>query len=685
MRFIKLQSIALDEDRRPLLGYLAAGVICALGLAVVAAITPYLPHRFTPARYIPIHTVLEFISIVVSFAVFATGWYGYRQTKNPQDLLVAVAFMMVGTIDFVHTLSYKGMPNFLGTNTVGKAAAYWLAARLVGAVALLAVAFVNPAYKGRWSKRGFLLPVAAVVSLGLIGIVSVYGKAASDLMYYEGNLTPLKIALEYTVVGLHIAAFWAFGRSNAWRPESVHLLRAALIFAIGSEVCFTLYRSAYDAYNLLGHIYKVAAYYLVLDALFVSSLRRPYQELSRTKKQLQDSFARIGEALASSLNKEPTLSLIVSLARQMFDADGAAIGELGRGGIIDISTFDGINPGRMRTPVYGTITEEALATGEPVLVGDIRTYPNVRPELLQLGIRSLLSAPIQRGGSSVGAIYVVSKMAGRFTKADADTLTAFARHAAIAIANAEHYEKEHHIAESLQEVIFPPSGLEFGEFSIAGKYQSAWNEARVGGDFYDYFDLGNGRLGIAIGDVSGKGLDAAVHTAIVKYSYQAYVREGFGPAESLRRIDEAFGKHKMRSSISDHVFITQFCGILDTKTGRFTYSNAGHEPPVQMTEAGETRILSVTGPIIGIEGGETISEEDTTLEPGDILVLHTDGITEARANGVLFGQDGLINAMRSCRGCSAKEIAERIYEQAMAHANGQIQDDIALVVIRRSG
>jgi len=681
---MRLLPVKLSFGRRVTLGYFLAAAISLLGLAAVAAIQPYVP-RVLPARvYVPVHTVLEFASIVVSFAVFVVGWYGYQQTRNRQDLFIASAFLAVGAIDFVHALSYKGMPDFLGANTVGKAAAYWLAARFVAAAALLSAAFISPSGGARWIRPRLVLPVAVVLCAGLIGGITIYGRPVSALMFDARGLTPLKNSLEWLVVALQAAAFYAFGRPGWWQSDSIRRLRIALIVGTASEICFTLYYSPYDPYNVLGHIYKLGTYYLVLQALFVSSLRRPYLELSHTKEQLQKSFSRIGEALASGLRKDSTLTLIASFARQMFEADMAAISEIRPGDIVEVGTFDGLDPGVFRVPLPESLAAETFISGRPLLIDDIRTHPRARPEFLKLGLRSFMSAPVIREGRPAGAVYVASLERARFTTQEAEVLTAFARHAAIAIANAEHYEREHHIADALQEVIFPPPTMKLGEYELAGRYQPAWEEARVGGDFYDYFDLGDGRIGIAIGDVSGKGLAAAVHTAIVKYSYQAYLREGVSPAQALQRIGEAFQERARRDGSQEGVFITLFSAVLDSRTGRLLYCNAGHELPIKLSGDGETTMLDSTAPVLGFDLAVPFEESETTIGPGDALVLYTDGITEARVGDDLFGSDSLVAAVRTCSQCSPEQIAGRVYEQAREHARGVVQDDVALIVVRRA-
>lgn len=663
--------------------YILAVVVCLLGISAILSIEQFFDHNIPIRIYLPIHTVLEFTSIVVSFAVFAIGWYGYRQTKNYQDLFIAAAFLSIGIIDLVHTLSYKGMPNFLGVNTTGLAAAYWLSARFVGAIALLGVVAIRP--NAKWGSPAVLIMATLAFTFALIGIISAYGPTVSTLMYTPGiGLTLFKKVLEYVVMALYLAAFWLFGRARGWDKDSAHLLRLALLVSVASEICFTQYATPYDAHNLLGHIYKAVAYYFVLQALFVSSLSRPYEALERANNQLQGAFSRIGEALASELQKEPMLKLIASLSRQMLGGDIAAIGEIGHGGNIEIDVFDGIESKPILIPLKGSIIGESLALGRPIIIDDLQTHPKARPEVLSLGVRSFVSTPIVRDGRPAGALYVWSTKPGRFTEDDADILTAFAGHAAIAIGNAEHYEREHHIADALQQAIFPPEDAVYGDFEIAGKYEPAWEEARVGGDFYDYFDLGNGKLGIALGDVSGKGLDAAVHTAIVKYSLLAYLREGFTVSGALARLDESFKDRVAAQIVPSNIFITIFCAVLDLNTGQLTYANAGHEPPMKLSKDGTVDSLEPTGPILGLGVGLPFDEAEVNLAPGDALVVYTDGITESRSAGVLFGWNRLSDVVRGCSSCSSREIADAVYTSAKDYADGLLRDDVALIVIRRA-
>ncbi|MEN6371921.1 MAG: MASE3 domain-containing protein [Armatimonadota bacterium] len=685
MHVVKVQNV--NVVRRARFSHLIAAGICVLGVITALLIRTYSKGAMSPFWYIPIHTIIEFTSIVVSIAVFVVGWYGYQQNHNRRDLFIANAFLVIGILDFMHTLSFKGMPDFIGANTVGKAAAYWILARIISAFTLLGTAFISPDTKSRWLKPGILGSASIVLIAAVITIFHTYSKEVSELIYITGSgITLFKIMLDYLVIGVYLIAYWALGRNSESLIDSGAILRTAIIFAIGSELCFMLYQSPYDTHNLIGNIAKAVANYFVLQALFVSSLRRPYAELSLANKRLQESFTSIGEALGSGLQKESTLRQIVVLTCKMFNADSSAIGEVKPDGTIEIATFEGLGDSHpFGISIHESLAGEVFATIKPKVISDLATESKHRhSEFAKRGMRSIMWAPIVSEGRSVGAIYVGSSEVGKFTDGDADMLTAFARHAAIALANSEHYEHEHRIAENLQRVLFPPKDFEYGSIKIAGKYEPAWDEAQVGGDFYDYFDLGDGRIAIVLGDVSGKGLDAAVYTAIVKYSFQAYTREGLTQAESLKRMSDSMYERAERNEMPDNIFVTMFCGILDTETGRLVYSNAGHEPAIRVSSAGKVTMLEPTGPVIGVIKDAKYIEDEITLDTDDIFVLYTDGITEARSEGNMFGQEGLIESIKECAKGSPQEIAQHIHERASLQAKGIVQDDVAIVVIRRS-
>ena len=238
--------------------------------------------------------------------------------------------------------------------------------------------------------------------------------------------------------------------------------------------------------------------------------------------------------------------------------------------------------------------------------------------------------------------------------------------------------REHHISEMLQQTLIPsviPYVLK--GISIAARYQSALQEAQVGGDFYDIFELGDNKLGVLIGDVAGKGLQAAIRVAAVRYSIRSYAYLDSRPGRVMTLANEA-----LRQGNSDtESMLTAFFAIIDTADSTMTYANAGHEPPVVYNSPEDVEELVVTGPMLGILQDAVYSEETCRLNGGDTVVMFTDGITEARHGTILFEKSGVIEHLKKATNADPEEIAEALLNAATVYAGGSLQDDAAIVVL----
>ena len=245
------------------------------------------------------------------------------------------------------------------------------------------------------------------------------------------------------------------------------------------------------------------------------------------------------------------------------------------------------------------------------------------------------------------------------------------------------YDREKKIAGTLQQSLLPdmPDGpVDVVEF--AEKYQAALNESYIGGDFFDLFPLGEHRRGVVMADVSGKGLKAAVQTAMLKYTLRGFALETPGePSRVLARVNDV-----LCSPMSSHDgFVTLFYAVLDTRTGEIIFANAGHEPPlVREADGGAVRAFpSCDGLALGAMNGIVYEECREALAPGDLLLLYTDGLTEARADdGSFLGLDGL-TALMPRADVSADECVRTIYAGVSAFAGDVRRDDVAMLVLRR--
>lgn len=242
------------------------------------------------------------------------------------------------------------------------------------------------------------------------------------------------------------------------------------------------------------------------------------------------------------------------------------------------------------------------------------------------------------------------------------------------------YNREHHIAQMLQQALIPPViPTEIGNFRIGVRYQSALKEAEIGGDFYDVFDLGDGKVGVLIGDVTGKGLAAAIRVAEARYSLRSYAYIDPQPSKVLELTNKALCKDDEDESN----ILTAFFAVIDTSTCQITYTSAGHEPPVVCHASGHIEELLHGGIPLGISETATFTEGSIKLLPGDAVIMVTDGITEARTPGlVLFEKKGMIEHLMNDKSTSPDDIACELLDAATAHANGKLQDDAAIVVVK---
>jgi PAS domain S-box-containing protein len=243
----------------------------------------------------------------------------------------------------------------------------------------------------------------------------------------------------------------------------------------------------------------------------------------------------------------------------------------------------------------------------------------------------------------------------------------------------ELFEREHRIAEVLQKATLPPDvPSEIVGYHFAVKYRPALSEAEIGGDFYDLFDLGDGRFAFLIGDVVGKGLKAAIRVAEARHTLRSYAYIDPRPSSVISLSNDAL----CREAHDDPRMLTVCYAVVDPASNRLTYSVAGHDPPIVCNSSGLCLELESHGLPMGIVPKIEYGESSYTLDLGDMVVLITDGITEARKrDNVFFGRKGLIDYVAKNPNLSIDEIATGIMDAATAHASGRLQDDAAVVVL----
>ena len=360
--------------------------------------------------------------------------------------------------------------------------------------------------------------------------------------------------------------------------------------------------------------------------------------------------------------------------------------------------------GRRQQPLSGTsfatsrkIPEEVFRTGEPKILADLLDgdLANVHVGTVALGIRNVQCVPLKlvryvdkAEASSeerrIGVLYLDSREKGSFLSSSTrGALETLATEAAVAIENARLYretmekakmEQEMRIAAEIQQALLPKTGRTGAFFRAAAASLPCRS---IGGDFYDYVDLPDGSFGFALGDVAGKGPPAALLSAMMQGMFAAQAAASDTPSQTIARVNLALYKRGIESR-----FVTLMYGSI-TSDGRLTYCNAGHNPPLVVGASGVRR-LEVGGPIVGLFEHATYQEETVVLNPGEWLIVFSDGVSEAlSADGEEFGDDRIISTVTGQTGTDPHGMLKAVFADVRAFTKGAAQsDDITALVLR---
>jgi PAS domain S-box-containing protein len=297
-----------------------------------------------------------------------------------------------------------------------------------------------------------------------------------------------------------------------------------------------------------------------------------------------------------------------------------------------------------------------------------------------LGTARSVIVPLRARGRAHGVLAAgFDDLAGG---ADDDALALFedlARRAALALDNARLYEERDHVARTLQRSLLPGALPDVPGVELAGRYVAAGEGNEVGGDFYDCFDTGGGDWALVIGDVCGKGAEAATLTALSRYTLRAAAQHARQPRAVLLELNEALLRQQL-----GYRFCTVLYASVTPRDGRVgvCLATGGHPLPLVLRASGEVETAGSPGSLLGILDDPEISQHAIELGPGDALVLVTDGVTEATAADRAAGPGRLVALLAGQAGADAATIAEAVERDALESQGGVVRDDVAVLVAR---
>jgi serine phosphatase RsbU (regulator of sigma subunit) len=481
------------------------------------------------------------------------------------------------------------------------------------------------------------------------------------------------------------------------RPEVVRALGAYCVLLA------LLLGVANDFFLSSDHLIRTAVVAVVaVLASYIAEVRIQAERLAEradTSLRRSSFLAAAGVLLDISLDPEVTLSSIARLAAL----------EIAEWASVDMAEPDGTIiqvAAAHRDPQKVELTQDlrrryppradhsagvfnVMRTGEsefyPQLdstrIGQLAADTGHRELLESLGATSAILVPLVARRRTLGAMTVVT--AGdrpRFTNEDLSMIEELASRCALAIDNARLYNERGYIARTLQQSLLPPELPELPRVEAAARFRAAGDGIEVGGDFYDLFDTGRGLWAAVMGDVCGKGADAAALTALARYTIRTAAMADRSPSEILSILNDAILRQR-----SDKRFCTVSYAQMQERQNRvvMTVASGGHPLPYVLRADGSVEQVGRWGTLLGVVPDPELTDTEVELLPGDTVVMYTDGVIEARSDEAgMFGPGRLAELLESCAGRDPDTVAQKIEDVVVDLQEGDPKDDIAILALR---
>ena len=499
-----------------------------------------------------------------------------------------------------------------------------------------------------------------------------------------------KDSREHTLAILHAGDFFGELELVDGRP------RMARVLALDDCTVFSIEKKHFDDLVTESHAFT----FRLLQVLSVRlrTLNNHFvKELEQARQNTLRELGKLGRLIEATKSVNSTLELGKLLNVILETALGVVDGDRGTVYLLDEQkqelwsrVLKGEEDIEIRLPLGKGIAGYVAATGDTLNIPEAYFDSRFNPEVDRTTgyhTHSILCMPMRNNnGKIIGALQLLNKRNGPFTQEDESFIDALSVHAAIAVENARLYEKERErikmqkellAAREVQMNLIPKEmpaipGFDFAACTIPAQ--------EVGGDLFDFIPTPRGRLAFCLGDVSGKGLPASLLMANVQATIRNQVASNADPSHALTHANKLLYRNT-----GSEKFVTLFYAVLEAASGTVAYSNAGHEAPFLIDSNANATRLTAGGLVLGIMEDVEYEEAVARLSPGDLLVLCSDGITEAlNAEGELFGSERTLALLRDHRDKSARQILDLLIAAIREYAGPMKQaDDITLVIVKR--
>ena len=405
------------------------------------------------------------------------------------------------------------------------------------------------------------------------------------------------------------------------------------------------------------------------------------------KAMEQQLLYEVGKTLSSTLNLDEVLKQILDSLQKVvgFDAGGVFLIDEAKGDVNTIYSqgYD-THEEVLQLKVGQGLVGWAAKTAESAIVGDVSLddrYVAGRP-----GTRSEIAVPIKVDGRIIGVLNLESNQSSAYDQNSLELLNTFASQAAISIERAylhnkmlesKGLEEQLAVARQIQLSFLPKKNPVVSGYDISGINIPSGD---VGGDYFDFIRIVDGQTGIAVADVSGKGVPAALIMASFRASLIAEIRNNYAIRVICRKVNSL-----LYESLERDNYVTAFYGVLDSKNNILTFANCGHNQPILLRNDGQVEFLKEGGMALGVLPDSEYEERAIYIHSGDLIVFYTDGVTEVvNENKEEFGQAHLIEIVKQHRQLSATELQNAIYKKVKRFASPKhVFDDLTMIILKR--
>ncbi len=429
------------------------------------------------------------------------------------------------------------------------------------------------------------------------------------------------------------------------------------------------------------------------QTMHLAEARERALESERRAARRLEAFYEISRSFSESLKLKDTIDAVTRTAVELLDLDAAVLRlPDGRGEdfvvhslyVPDPRLAAALEPILKRPQPSARLRALGLGRARNALVLDPVTAEHLGGghELLAPFLRrgsSAVVVPIMASGEVIATLTLLVLDPARPVDGETvETARSLASQAALAIDNARLYQQQAGFADAMQRSLLPSAPPVLPGIEVGSVYESS-AQLDVGGDVFDFTTLPDGRLAVVVGDVTGKGIDAAADMAMTKFVFRSLTREHPDPGDFLRAANEV-----VVDEVHEGKFVTMLYLTLDLSTWELACASAGHPNPRLIRADGTVVELSPHGLALGIEPDQEYAEASEILEPGSVVVLLTDGVLEARSDGELYGERRLGRLLAERRDEPASDLARAVVEGARAFSGGDLGDDSAVVVVKRT-